>query len=169
LHDNCPSASSPDDNKHVRIAICASVLICGLALSARAQSSAPLLQLGQQSASDCGWIGVQVRPITAAFAASLGMAQPYGAIFERPEPNSPAAEAKIMEGDVVTTINGVAFTRAEEFAMRIAAMAPGSLIHLKIFRNGQLMEIGLTVGASKCPVNGVARRPDDDRGRNRSG
>ena len=38
----------------------------------------------------CGWIGVAVSPMTAAFAESLGMAEPYGAIFEQPEPGSPA-------------------------------------------------------------------------------
>src|SRR5262249_25697861 len=48
-----------------------------------------------------GWIGVAVRPMTAAFAASLGMAVPYGAIFEQPEPGGPAANAHIEQGDVL--------------------------------------------------------------------
>jgi hypothetical protein len=39
----------------------------------------------EQNNGMCGWIGVQVKPITAAFANSLGMAEPYGAIFDQPE------------------------------------------------------------------------------------
>lgn len=95
--------------------------------------------------------------MTAAFAASLGMVEPYGAIFEPPEPNSPAAEAKIMDGDVVTAINGVALMNSKDFATRISEMAPGSLVNLTTYRNGQLMEARLTLGASKCPANNVAR------------
>ena len=34
----------------------------------------------------CGWIGVEVRPMTRPFADSLGMTEPYGAIFDRPSP-----------------------------------------------------------------------------------
>jgi hypothetical protein len=32
-----------------------------------------------------GWIAVGVSPMTAAFAESLGMSEPYGAIFDQPE------------------------------------------------------------------------------------
>jgi hypothetical protein len=47
-------------------------------------------QEAQNVGDVCGWIGVGVSPMTAAFAESLGMAEPYGAIFDRPEPGSPA-------------------------------------------------------------------------------
>jgi S1-C subfamily serine protease len=50
----------------------------------------------------CGWIGAQVTPITEPFAVSLGLAVPHGAIFEQPEPSSPAARARIHAHDVVT-------------------------------------------------------------------
>jgi len=33
----------------------------------------------------CGWIGVQVSPMTRAFADSLATVEPYGAIFDQPE------------------------------------------------------------------------------------
>jgi len=41
----------------------------------------------------CGWIGVGVSPMTTAFAESLGMSEPYGAIFDQPEPGSRAHSA----------------------------------------------------------------------------
>ena len=43
----------------------------------------------------CGWIGVAVSPMTPAFADAIGMAEPYGAIFNQPEADSPAANAGI--------------------------------------------------------------------------
>ena len=54
----------------------------------------------KQNANDlCGWMGVEVRPMTAAFAASLGMAVPYGAISDQPEPGSPAGAAVTREAE----------------------------------------------------------------------
>jgi S1-C subfamily serine protease len=84
----------------MRIVISATALICGFALA-----STPAVGLAQGSDA-CGWIGVQVTPMTQAFADSLGMAETYGAIFGQPEPGGPAANAGSEAGDVVTSING---------------------------------------------------------------
>jgi S1-C subfamily serine protease len=104
-----------------------------------------------QSAQVCGWIGVQVSPLTAAMAESLGMAVPYGAIFDSPEPGSPAAAAKIEAGDLITAINGSALMKAQDFAPTIAAFSPGTIISLSTNRNGEPKEVQLRVGSGKCP------------------
>jgi serine protease Do len=103
-------------------------------------------------AAICGWTGVRVSPITAAFADSLGMAVPYGGIFERPESGSPAAEAGIEAGDVITSIEGSPLMKADDFATIIAAMSPGTIVHLSTWRDGQLMEKSLTLGSGRCPA-----------------
>jgi predicted metalloprotease with PDZ domain len=103
-----------------------------------------------QVQSLCGWIGVQVSPMTTAFADSLGMAESYGAIFDQPEPGSPAAGAGIEAYDVVTAIDGSALKGASDFAPIISAMAPNSVVHLTTFRNGELIEVKLVLGSSKC-------------------
>lgn len=99
----------------------------------------------------CGWIGSQVRPMTGPVAISLGMAEPYGAIFEQPEPGGPAARAKIHAGDVVTRINGRPLKSPREFEQRILAMAPGTRIHLRVFRNRQAIMFTVPLGSTKCP------------------
>ncbi len=98
----------------------------------------------------CGWIGVRVAPMTKAFADSLGMVEPYGAIFMRPQPGSPAARAKIEAGDVITAINGSPLSRASDFSKIISNWAPGSTVYLGTWRNGQRREVKLTLGSSKC-------------------
>jgi len=100
--------------------------------------------------ANCGWIGVRVTPMTAAFANSLGMAVPYGAIFATPRSGSPAAKARIEAGDVVTSVNGSPLAHARDFAPLIAAMAPGSYLYLNTFRDGQLIMVRLIVGSIKC-------------------
>ena len=104
----------------------------------------------QQAQTVCGWIGVQVSPMTAAFADSLGMTEIYGAIFDRPEPGSPAASAHIEAGDVITSINGAKLVHPGDFATTIAQMAPGTMVYLTTWRDRQLIERSVVVGSSQC-------------------
>ncbi len=139
----------------MRVAIGAIALFCGTALlggpggpATRAQAQ---VRVQAQVTDPCGWIGVAVSPITSAFAASLGMVEPYGAIFEQPEPGSPAADAGIQAGDVITSIDGANVEKASDFATMIAAMAPQTIIHLLTYRDGQPMERKVVLGLGRCP------------------
>ncbi len=98
----------------------------------------------------CGSIGVRVHPVTTAFAQSLGMTEPYGAIFGQPRPGSPAAKAGIERYDVVTAIEGVPLRSAGDFAPAIAKIAPGTVIHLTTWRSRQLMQARVIVGSVSC-------------------
>jgi membrane-associated protease RseP (regulator of RpoE activity) len=103
------------------------------------------------AAGTCGWLGVAVSPMTASFAASLGMDVPYGGIFDRPAAGSPAAGVGIEAGDVLTTVNGNPLEKSTDFAGIIAAMAPGDTVNLGIRRNEQLLEVAPVLGPGKCP------------------
>jgi serine protease Do len=104
-----------------------------------------------QSGKDfCGWAGVAVSPMTAAFADSLGLVEPFGAIFDQPEPDGPAATAGIEQGDVLTAINGSPLMRASDFAGIISVMAPGTSVYLNTSRNGEAMQVMLILGSAPC-------------------
>jgi serine protease Do len=107
----------------------------------------------QDSRGTCGWIGVEVRAITKPFADSLGMNEPYGAIFERPQKGGPAAHAKIEAGDVLTKINGETLSSSSDFAAKIAAIAPGTRIYLDTYRDQQLIGRRVRVGRTPCPAS----------------
>jgi len=98
----------------------------------------------------CGWIGVQVSPMTAAFAESLDMTELYGAIFNQPDPGSPAADAGIQAGDVITAINGSWLMTWSDFTTTISMTAPGTDVSLSTYRNGELIEVKVTLGSAKC-------------------
>jgi hypothetical protein len=89
--------------------------------------------------------------MTVPVADSLGMTEPYGAIFDRPDTGSPAANAGIEAGDVVTAINGTPLMNWHEFATNIAAISPGTVVYLSTSRNGESKEINLTLGYGTCP------------------
>ena len=102
----------------------------------------------------CGWAVVAVSPMTTAFADSLGMAEPYGAIFDQPEPGGPAATAGIEQGDVLTAINGSPLMRASDFAEAISMTAPGTSVYLNTSRNGEAMQVTLILGSTPCRAYG---------------
>ena len=91
--------------------------------------------------------------MTRPFADSLGMTEPYGAIFDQPQPNSPAARANIEAGDVVTAVNGSPLGNWSDFIPTISAMAPGTDVYLTTYRDEQLIEVKVTIGSFECPRN----------------
>ena len=101
----------------------------------------------------CGWMGAQVSPVTEPFAASLKMANPYGAIFGKPEPGGPAAGAGIEEGDVVTAIDGQPIEQARDFANTISMMAPGTTVYLDASRNGEAIQFKVILGSGPCATS----------------
>jgi len=93
-----------------------------------------------------GWLGVQIQPVTAGIADSLGMKKAEGALVDEPQAGSPAAKAGIESGDVITAVNGTPVKDARELARTIGVMAPNSTVKLDIVRKGQEKTVSLTLG-----------------------
>ncbi len=93
-----------------------------------------------------GYLGVQVQPVTAAIADSLGMKKAEGAMVDQPQDGSPAAKAGIQAGDVITTLNGAPVKDARELARAVAMLAPDSAVKLEVLRHGEVRTITVTLG-----------------------
>jgi len=63
-----------------------------------------------------------------------------------PIAGSPAEKAGLMRYDIVTHINDVQVTEHTELKKIVSESTPGDVLHLKVWRNGQTIEIELTVG-----------------------
>jgi serine protease Do len=96
-----------------------------------------------------GWLGVQVQPVTAGIAESLGMRKAEGAIVDQPQPDGPAAKAGIESGDVITAINGTPVKDSRELARTISMMAPNSSVKLEVLRKGESRSV--TVALAQMP------------------
>lgn len=103
-------------------------------------------QLKQKGYVTRGWMGVEVQPVTASIADSLGMKKAEGALVDQPQANSPAANAGIKAGDVITAVNGQPIKDARTLAQRIATTAPGSKAQVTILRDGQSQTMDVTLG-----------------------
>jgi len=92
-----------------------------------------------------GWLGVQIQPVTAGIADSLGLKKAAGAMVDQPQSDSPAAKAGIESGDVITAVNGTPVKDARDLARTIGTMAPDSAVKLDIIRQGEEKTVSLTL------------------------
>lgn len=117
-------------------------------------------QLKDKGAVTRGWLGVQVQPVTADIADSLGLKAARGAIVDNPQDGSPAAKAGIEAGDVITAVNGTAVKDSRDLARTIATLAPGSSVKLDVFHKGESKTVTLALG--ELPNERQAQGKADD-------
>jgi len=103
-------------------------------------------QLKDKGMVNRGWIGVQIQPVTADIAESLGMKGTGGALVTEPQADSPAAQAGVLPGDVISAVNGNTVKDARDLAKQIGAMDSGSSVKLTVWRKGEEKNISLTLG-----------------------
>src|SRR5205807_8257399 len=73
-------------------------------------------QLKDKGAVSRGWIGVQIQPVTADIAESIGLKTAEGALVAEPQANGPAAQAGVQAGEVITEVNGAPVKDASDLA-----------------------------------------------------
>jgi serine protease Do len=93
-----------------------------------------------------GWLGVQVQPVTADIADSLGLKQAKGAMVDNPQDGSPAAKAGIEAGDVITAVNGDEVKDARDLARNISMIAPGTSVKLDVLHKGETKTVNVALG-----------------------
>src|SRR6266849_6817005 len=119
-------------------------------------------QLKDKGVVNRGWIGVQVQPVTADIAENLGMKASEGALVTEPQAGSPAAQADILSGDVITAVDGNAVKDARDLAKQIGAMAPGAAAKLTVWRKGEEKSVSLTLGELPKEREARAATPDSE-------
>jgi serine protease Do len=121
-------------------------------------------QLKDKGAVTRGWLGVQIQPVTAEIADSMGLKSDKGALVAEPQANSPAAKAGIKSGDVITKVNGEAVNDARSLARRISTLSPGASVKLTVVRGGKEEVMTLTLGEMPKERQAAAGQPDRDSG-----
>jgi putative serine protease PepD len=69
-----------------------------------------------------------------------------GAAIESVKSGTPAANAGLQAGDVVTAIDGQPVTNSDDLTARISAHQPGDKVTLTVTRNGATKTIDVTLG-----------------------
>jgi len=121
-------------------------------------------QLKDKGTVSRGWIGVQIQPVTADIADSLGLKKAEGALVAEPQANGPAAKAGIESGDVITAVNGDTVKDARELARTIGSIPPGNAVKLNVLHKGQEKTVNLTLGQLPNTLEAKADKDNGDQG-----
>ena len=108
-----------------------------------------------------GWIGVQIQPVNADIAESLGLKNAEGALVAEPQSDGPAAKAGIQSGDVITAVNGQPVKDARDLAKRIGGLAPGANVKLTIISKGAEKTVSMNLGELPREQKQARAKSDD--------
>ncbi|HIJ38759.1 MAG TPA: DegQ family serine endoprotease [Rhodospirillaceae bacterium] len=82
------------------------------------------------------WLGASGQPVTAEIFQNLQLTRPFGVLVNGVHPGSPAEEAGIKVGDVITHVNGREVDDPEALRFRIATLVVGGSAQLTVVRAG---------------------------------
>ncbi|GIV69071.1 S1C family serine protease [Caldilinea sp.] len=124
-----------------------SALVRGASVAIPAQTVArsveTILKHGRMLRGYLG-VGLQAVPLDAALQASLG--QQTGLMVMSVEAGGPAAQAGLLQGDVLVTLDGVAVQRLEELQALLTGERVGKTVPVRFVRAGALQEKNVTIG-----------------------
>ncbi|MGG5818640.1 Do family serine endopeptidase [Falsiroseomonas sp. HW251] len=106
----------------------------------------------QEQAAERGKIGIALAPINDATRQALRLPQgATGAVVAEVRPDSPAAEAGLKPGDIITSVGAseVKDPEAAARAIREATATPGSSVALRIIREGRGAFVAVQVPATQ--------------------
>jgi serine protease Do len=93
-----------------------------------------------------GWLGVSVQSITPELAKQFDLEKEHGALVGDVVEDSPAEEAGLMRGDVITEFKSQKVEEPYNLRNTVAATPPGEVVEIKIIRNGQTKELMIKIG-----------------------
>ncbi len=105
-----------------------------------------IAQLKDHGTVTRGWIGVQIQPVTADIADSLGLKKVIGALVAEPQADGPAKKAGIEAGDIITAVNGDEVKDARDLAKKIGGLPPKSNVKLTVLHKGAEKTVSLALG-----------------------
>jgi serine protease DegQ len=108
-------------------------------------------QIIQTGSVTRGWVGVEVDDLSPELAESFKLPDAKGVLIAGVVRGGPADRAGVRPGDVLVEVDGTAVPNPSSMLNVIAAVQPGSVARLKLLRNGNPMELKLTVGKRPKP------------------
>jgi S1-C subfamily serine protease len=91
-------------------------------------------------------LGVQFRALTAEIAADEELPVEQGALVVQVFENTPAAEAGLQEGDIITAVDGDAVDEERTLSDRLYAYEEGDVVTLTVRRGNEDLSLEVTLG-----------------------
>ena len=109
-----------------------------------------LAQLKDAGEVKRGLLGVRIQDVDEDTAKALGLEAASGALIASVSEDSPAEEAGLKRGDVITKVDGEDVDGSRELTRTIGSMAPGDKVKLTYVRGGKEKTVRITL-AQRTP------------------
>ena len=94
-----------------------------------------------------GLLGLYSQDVTLDIAEAFGLDSTEGALVGEVQEDSPADKAGISHGDVIVEINDIKIKSSHDLRLKVSRISPGSKVIIRLFREGELVEIPVTLGS----------------------
>jgi serine protease Do len=94
-----------------------------------------------------GYMGIGITDVTPENSRFFDVSNAEGAVVTQVEPNSPAAQAGLKVGDVITQLDGHNVNDAGSLQAEVSTKRPGTKIGLTVLRDGKSTSVPITLEA----------------------
>jgi serine protease Do len=117
-------------------------------------------QLRQFGETRRGWLGVKIQSVTDDLAEASGVKENTGALVASVTPDSPAAKAGILDGDIILKFDGKDVSTMRGLPRIVAQTPIGKDVDVELLRKGQKRTLKVAVGRlteDEEPAKAVAK------------
>jgi serine protease Do/serine protease DegQ len=101
-----------------------------------------------------GQLGVSMYTVTPDIAHSLGLSSAVGALVSQVVEGSPAAQAGIRTGDVITSVNGQPVKSNTELRNTIGLLRVGDKVDIGLLRDGKPLRVTAVIADTTTELTG---------------
>jgi serine protease Do len=95
------------------------------------------------------YIGINFQPINPNIAAGYNLPAQWGVYVTDVASGSPASEAGLQQGDIITRIGDVALDETHSYVNTLFTFQPGDQVTLTLMRGRDEMQVQVTLGEAK--------------------
>jgi serine protease Do len=95
------------------------------------------------------YIGITFQPVTPDVAMAYHLPAQWGVYITRVASNSPASDAGLKVGDIITGIDSISLDESHSYLNILYTHKPGDKVTLEVTRDNQNIQIQVTLGESK--------------------
>ncbi len=106
-----------------------------------------------------GYLGVGIQALTADLRQSLGASGEGGVLVTEVQPESPAAKAGVLRGDIVVELGGKHVDSPQRFRNAIAQAGVGTKVALVVQRQGKNQKLDAELAEAPDPTTAQAGAP----------
>lgn len=107
-----------------------------------------------------GDIGIRAQTVTPVLASGLKLARDHGVILADVKPDSPAAQAGLLPGDLVLSLDGKTMENGRQLQVGLYRRVLGDVVTLEVLRDGQVIKVPVVINERQDYLAGLSASVD---------